>query len=437
MLAERLKHSPDIYSDIITPIPYDYATVEEVVNVLEREPQIISEENKQRLRELQVESSVVGTDNEKFLMKETGFEVSKQIAMYLRIKEENPELSNSTINEIFATNTSPDFLGYYWEFLKREPVLVNQLSLQQNESVTEIYGKKHDQKLLDVIAGDEREGAIIKAISHLQENLHDAKPNTLFAIHSPAGWAKDGNSDLPDDQIYLYRLDEERSLTAITLRLSISLEDHEQIMRNLTNNELFKKNLDHKSRLIRASSSIMQLEDTSFEAYLNIIERQTGSKEAWRDVDKKGKHIKTHTFSEIRKQLKDISGLTVIDDDIYAIANRLSLYIKQDIDFSDPQNLRSLVITMGTAALDMQDILERQNGYEGEKDYTKLHTRAQEYGGCVTFSTKGGLSPSQLESQGFKKEGRCRICNKTAIGSNHKTWIGKCRICYHCQGTKF
>lgn len=348
-------------------------------------------------------------EEQKYLYKDTGFETAKQAEMLLKIKVENPHLTNQEVNEIFANRTKMDFLGYYWEFLARNPFLVNFVEFEE----AEIRSSKTGQRLLEVINTDERAGAAKAAIGHLEDHFkQDHHKNTLFAIHSPHGWAQDGYDDYPDDQIYLYHFDNKGKLSAGTMRLSMDISDHESFLSKTIADKNYNKGLSHKEKLISVSSTIVELENEDYEGYLLRLEKHLDRNIAWEDYDKKGKLIKKHTFSELRDAIRNRDELTNLDEDIEGIAKDLDKYLKQDIDFTKPKNLKALIIKMGSSAMDMHYALKVKKGYRGKKDYHKLSTEAKDLGGCVASSSKESVSGRVIIENGQRfLECFCPICD--------------------------
>ena len=363
-------------------------------------------------------SLVKDTEDEVFLMKDTGFETARQTEMYFRLKNENPNLTNFEINQLFASRTDSDIRAYEREFLARQPVLVNHLSSNIVDQELHIIGTKYSQRLLNVISGNERHGAIKSAIAELEKRLLFAPPNSLFAIHSPSGWAKDGYDDLPDDQIYLYKLDKDRNLSAITLRLSLSLDEHEAVLNTNPAG-------DYKDQLIQTSSTIIQKSNYSFEDYLNLIEENLGREIAWVDTDKNRKIIDIHTFADIKEKLANLPELLIADEKVDTIAQGLYWHLRADIDFAKPENTKLLVRALGKAALDMQDLIERKQGKVGQKNYHQLANRAKELKGCVATANRP-QTVSELRKMGYTEKS-CKNCGKVAL-------CGPCtKMCTECE----
>lgn len=328
-----------------------------------------------------IENNITGTDIEKWLLKDTGFEVTKQLEMYIKMRQID-ECSIEEINRKFFERTKADLLGFYWEFLKGSPVLPNPLFINQEQRM--VWGKKYGP-LIEASSPYERDGVPYSTIRRLNDQLVNSKRNMTYVFASPSGWAGNG-LEHPESQYYIYHINEIGDLSALTLRVDLSLDEHEKL--------LFGKAFPQKTQRERIKNivSFVSFENstgttaTETAKLLRRIERVSGRNIAWENKEKNGKLIKRYTFDDVREVLRNIDSLYWVEEEIDSILISVENEISQEIDWLQPDNLKRLILSLGKAADRMLVVVKPEVGNAPAEKRIHVMTQLQ---GCVGGKVEG------------------------------------------------
>jgi hypothetical protein len=344
--------------------------------------------------------SLFGPEEEHFLLRDTGFEVTLQIGTYLQIYNAGI-VEGKTIEEInseFRQKTTQDLLGFYLEYLAREPVLPIEVDIVESDRKRNVVSTKYGGRpLSEVISDREREGAIKSAIEKLSSLLLNAPANSIYVITSPSGWSGliDENGQelkFPESQTYLYRVDENGELEAITVRTNMSLEEHERFITRLSENiHQTPDGLSTKERIKKVTSTVSFLPNSQFSDVLKVMQEVKQSNTAW--VDKStGKRI---TFDDIRDAIKNKDQLLDLDKRIQLIIDNFCRFT-ENLGEVTTDSIKDLAIQIGKTVMEMSWAMNQLNNTQTISPYSDLESQidyqlqaqvVQQFTGCVAVGS--------------------------------------------------
>lgn len=298
---------------------------------------------------------------------DTGFHVESQIK--LLIENYNAGVSiQDTIQQI-----EQDINGFNFEYLKEAPVFGIPLEFarvqEQERIVARLYGKKLWVDSVDEI---EREGVVKKAVKELEEKAVKASPGTMFVIHSGEGWSgyqakgknleKLNHADIksgrakeiqyPDSQTYVVRINEDRSLTAVTLKANMSLSQSEEFVA-LLQGEARQKNEERliKERIKEVIGNVVEIspeEGKKIQDIAKTIKHIVGGNVAY--VDSLGRE---RTFDEMQFMLQSPKQLEELDTITKDLSGRFTDYVKWRLNVQDETLQSDLQIALGYTILNL------------------------------------------------------------------------------------
>ena len=180
-----------------------------------------------------------------FSLPGTGFNVRLQTDKLKNNLEKEPDKQKGVEN--WLEQTKEDIWGFWLEYLAREPLLPINIRLGNFEGEERIIAPKYaSQPWIETITDQERNGAVKESAEKIEQFLISAPPGSIAILTSPPGW-----SDLKDEggnsiyysntQTYIFSLNKDRELTAVTATTDLTLTENELFLvnsGNYINNEL-------------------------------------------------------------------------------------------------------------------------------------------------------------------------------------------------------
>ncbi len=355
-----------------------------------------------------------------FLLPHTGFNVELQVNKLETAL--NSGLDREKIISDWEKQTREDVWGFWLEYLKKEHLLPINMELKNGAFVANKYG---GQTCLEITSPIERDGSVKKSVKKMQDFLAAAPAGSVAILTSPPGWSNllDSKGKLippyPDTQTYVFYLNPQKKLEALTVVSDFSLEDNETFLSNLTD---FKPNLyqTEKERIIKVTSSpVLMSPPKGFFFNLEGIIRSFDQ-------------INPDAFnlSKALSSLEKLDAKREIDSEISEIIDQIGEYLKTGFDPENPDCFEYLKRILGKVILDMTSFyLETvlpENYYPEIEDervnrkqiYEEALAYLQTIGGCGG----GGLKADSIETP----------FGPRAIAEG-KT--GPPRFCDTCEGT--
>lgn len=353
-----------------------------------------------------------------FLLQGTGFNMVSQIDQW--VKEFNiydPESKGRLIRKLMS-----DVTGFYHEYLSKRDIFPFDLEFINDENGNRVvYATKYEQPLENITNQNERDGMLFEGVKVAVELMKSDEPNTVVFLTSPSGWSGLSTGEHPDSQTYVYWINTEGDLNAMTLRTNIDLQSSERLIGTSATDE------SERTRIKKVVSTPvrMQVVDDGFIEVLDEIEKASRTK-----------------FPKIRNEIKNrdvYKSLTGQEDqEVKEILDRLQIYILQEVNGNDDFSIKNLARAVGKSILDMQHAVnKRVNKFKEETTvvvgfdspevkYQVLHQEVKQILGC-----SNGIQ--EQRSFGFDSKGplefRCHICN----GINTRPYEGYVTECKHCH----
>lgn len=344
------------------------------------------------------------TPDSVFLLPNTGFSVDSQITLNIASFENRHSIEQFQ-TEIIEKNKE-DLVSFYWEYLKKEPVLPIPLSISESGDI--ICPRYGNAKLYETVSEKERGGSVKKNIEKLNEVLPLSSDGTSFVFTSAPGWSGYDGISYPDTQTYFYQKTG-NSISAMTVVTSMTLEQNKQLIEKLTGTTF--KDEQETETLTKTTGTLMSFSSLSVHELINEIEGITK-----KDLE----HI---------HQAADTNP--VIDDVISNILYNFEIFVQQNIFDMSEASQKLLKQEMGRVVLQMQNVTARGVLPQTNSDYTKSLSEVQEIGGC----NGGGymetpFGPRAVEYD-FSIWGVCVFAR--CSNPEKQKWLGPCHICEHCD----
>lgn len=353
---------------------------------------------------------------EMFLLQGSGFNMANQIDQWLNeFDPSNPETKQRIIDK-----TMSDVRGFYHEFLSRRDIFPFDLEIRtNNENRKYVHSTKYDQPLENITRADERDGAMLDGIKIATNLIANAKPGTVVFLNSSKGWSGLPTGAHSDNQTYVYWIDNEGDLKALTLRSDIGIQTSEK----LVGIEKIEASLIDRIKNIVKKPVAMRVVGDGFIQVLDLIENASGEK-----LNKLRHEI---TNRETYIQLTDKE-----DQEVKQILDNLESFLNFEINDKDEATIKKLAAAIGKSILDMQHAVnKREAKYNSETravvgfddDRVKYQVLSQEVKQILGCSN--GIKE---RSFGFDSKGpldfSCHKCN----GTNTRPYEGYCTECKHC-----
>lgn len=371
-----------------------------------------------------------------FLLKGTGFSMDRQLQSWGTLYKEAIEKNTSleTVKQLIIQKTIEDVVGFYFEYLTKQDILPIRVEFKENEEKQKIVWASHYQQTLESLAKpEEREGALSEGVKKTVEILTKSGPETVVVLVSPHGWSgmkRDGKEVVfPNTQTYVYWINKEGDLDAITIRTDINLGISEKLVQVDTNLPT-----STKERIKKVVSSPRKLNANSFEEVLDLIEEVSGC-----------------SFSKQRSEIINRSKLFTLNDEASLIVKNLKEYLDGCTSHLSIDNIRSFVIGVGKAILDlakqtlpvpkMSTSVRVYNMHEfnhnvyqsyQEAEYNSLYEQVRAIVGCngggkdTTLNTMiGSMSFAMAQMEGGITY--CPVCN-TKLVCGHCSKCDKIRV---------
>lgn len=359
-------------------------------------------------------------ENEKmFLLRGSGFNMTNQIDQWVKeFNFYNPESKNRLVKKIMS-----DVTGFYHEFLSKRDVFPFDLEFKTGANGEKIvYSTKYDQPLENITNSDERDGKLFEGIKIAIELMKNAEPNTVVFLTSPSGWSGLSTGEHPDSQTYVYWINNNGDLNAMTLRTDIDLISSEK----LVNIEDQTGTTKMRIKAIVSKPIKMSVVDDGFIEVLDTIESASNQR-----------------FDKLRNEILNrdlyISLAAEEDKEVKTILDQLRNFIQEEIMGNDDVSIKNLTMAIGKSILDMQHAVNKRInkfndqttvvvGFDSpEVKYQVLYQEVKQILGC-----SNGIQEQQ-RSFGFDSKGpldfRCHICN----GINTRPHEGYLTECKHCH----
>lgn len=351
-----------------------------------------------------------------FLLQGSGFNMTNQIDQWVNeFNYFDPETKSRLVEKIMS-----DVTGFYHEFLSRRDVFPFDLEFRKNNKGEKVvYASKYDQPLENITDSNERDGALLEGIKTAIELMKNAEPNTVVFLTSPDGWSGLPTGAHPDSQTYVYWIDKDGDLKAMTLRTDIDLQSSEKLI------EIGPNNKGQRERIkdVVKTPAVMKVVDDGFIEVLDRIEEASNRK-----------------FNKLRDEINNretYKNLTSNDDiTVKIILDHLRIFIEKNINGKDDDSIHNLAFEIGRSILDIQnEVNKRIKKYEDQavtvgydSREIKYHVLAQEVRQIL------GCSNGIQEQRGFGFDSKgplefeCPSCKR----KNTRPYGQLIPNCLHC-----
>ncbi len=290
-------------------------------------------------------SPSVEEDESIFLLPHTGFSVELQVHKLETALKKGLD-RKKTISS-WEKQTREDIWGFWLEYLKKEHLLPINMELKGGVLVARKYG---EQACLEITSKEEREGSVKNSLKRMQDFLALAPAGSVAILTSPPGWSNLFDSEgkpifYPDTQTYVFYLDPQRKLEALTVVSGFSLKDNETFLSRLTD---FKPDINQtkKERIIKVTSSpILMSPPKGF--YFDL-----------EGIIKSLDQINPKAFNLARalSSLEKLNTKREIDSEVSDIVNQIGKYLKDNFDPENPRCFKYLRKLVGKVILDITNI---------------------------------------------------------------------------------
>lgn len=371
--------------------------------------------------------------NNVFLLENTGFNMSIQLQTWMNLYSEAIK-KNGNLAEVtkqLISKTTEDVIGFYFEYLSQQDIFPIRVEFVETEDGRKtVYASRYNQTLESLALPTERDGALAEGVKKVVEILTSSDPRTVVFLTSPKGESGLGY-DYPDSQTYVYWINPEGHLEAITVRADIDLDSNERLAGIEAG-----ANVSTWERLKRVVSSPRSIRADGFEAVLNLMEEASGQR-----------------FDKQRNEIRNREKLFTLNEEALAIIENLKKYLEENISHLNEDSIKLFVVCVGRSILDLAKLTLQQE-QEGKIVYTTanhyptgmgisyqdyytgyrlIYEQVQAIPGC-NGGGDVGTSP-MLHSFGFVQmqlEGGKEKCQK--CGTTENVACGWCSPCWEKFG---
>lgn len=338
------------------------------------------------------------------LLPQTGFNLEAQIEVNKKAFEKAIDVSDFQ-KEIISKNKE-DLLSFYWEYLKKEPILPIPLGFDNNGDI--ICPRYDNARLIDTVSAAERDGVVKSNIVKLNSLLYSSPDNSTYVFTSPPGWSGYSGISYPNSQTYFYQKKDD-AIEAMTVVTSMTLEENKQLIKKLTGTDI--GNRDREKDIVYTTGTLIALPNFSIDDLISEIESVTNQ-----------------NLENIHTAAKNNP---VIDQAITDILKNFELFVANNIFDMNGGSEQELKREMGKVVLQMQHVTAYGRLPKTVDDYEKSLQEVQEISGCNGGGyIETAFGPRQVEYD-FSIWGIC-IAGGCSNPQQEK-WLGPCKICEECD----
>jgi hypothetical protein len=366
--------------------------------------------------------------NEKiFLLQGSGFNMASQIKKWIDSYEES-QLTSEPIENVkkrLIDQTISDVAGFYFEYISKHDIFPFDLEIIESDSDGKtVFASKYNETLRNLAIPQERDGALLEGIDKAVEMIVNSGPNTVVFLNSPKGWSglKNNGKDIvfPDNQTYVYWIDNDGNLKAMTLRTNISIDGSESLVGIKNSND--KSSRERIKDVVRSPVKISVVDD-GFIAVLDQIEKSTSRK-----------------FDELRNEVENreiYNSLTSEENkEVGVILDMLKQFLTNNVNDLDDEGIKELAFNIGKTILDMKDVVNKRkdkfkkatvvNGYDSpDIKYGILSQEVRQLLGCagggsevISGAQRDWMGPLKFKCQNGHENTRpfgqlipnCKVC---------------------------
>ncbi|MFI5241338.1 MAG: hypothetical protein ACHQUA_02785, partial [Microgenomates group bacterium] len=250
-----------------------------------------------------------------FLLEGTGFSMEAQLQTWINGYKEAIE-TGGDLQEAqmkFVQRTIRDVVGFYYEYLSGQDIFPIEVEFQQKEDGEKtVYATRYGKSLENITQENERDGSMARGIKKVVEILKESGPETVVILNSPAGWSGLSRDNkpvfYPDNQSYVYWINKDGDLDAMTIRTKIGLETAEAISGIES-----RPYMDTIGRIKSVVETPVPVDAKNFEEVLDLIEKTSGFK-----------------YPKIRREIENRNSLFELNDQAAAIILDLKVSLEEN-----------------------------------------------------------------------------------------------------------
>lgn len=357
-----------------------------------------------------------------FLLLGTGFNIKTQVQRWQELANKGPETATQEIID----QTILDIQGFFNEYLSGNDIFPIDAELKKENGENKIVSPKYGVLFIDIVDQKEREGALHQGLKTVTQILEQGlQPESCILLVSPPGWSGyevNGKKIIyPDNQIYIYFVDKNGDLEALTLRTDISVEESLFLTK-------IKQSNDERLNIKKVVSSPIVLSAENIPQVLTEIETRLNRK-----------------FPDLKQQLFDRQTIFKIKGAAAEIIANLKTDLQERLQRFDSENISTFIRLVGKCILDLETIThikEPKNQYDylyltrqNEPEYAHYENMLQSLqtkAGCNGGGMDGTGRLNGAEIQGGDEYGdlnfKCPSCGKNNTRPHGKL-IPNCQHC--------
>lgn len=340
-----------------------------------------------------------------FLLQGSGFNMESQIKKWIDGFKESYTTGQSIeeVKKKLIDQTISDVSGFYFEYISEHDIFPFELEVIKTiDGGKTVYSSKYKETLRNLVLPEEREGALLEGIDTAVEMIINSGPNTVVFLNSPDGWSnlKRNGKDIvfPDNQTYVYWIDKDGDLKAMTLRTYISIDEAEDLVNVKNTND--RRTVERIKNVVKSPIKMSVVTDGFLEV-LDQIESKTGER-----------------FEKLRNEVihRDVYNSLTSDEnkEVGIILEELRQFMSDEIMDLDEKTIKSLAYKIGKSILDMKDAVNKRKqkfddatkavtGYDSpEVKYYILSKEVQQLLGCAGGGERFGFGQDHMGPLTFK-----------------------------------
>lgn len=347
-----------------------------------------------------------------FLLEGSGFTILDQMQVFVEAWKgvRSGMIAPEDAKTIFLQRTKEDLFGYYQEYLRRWPILVNPVAIGVVNGRQRMFHPRYGASLfVDNISADERDGAVREAAIIVEHEVLAADDGDIILFTSPSGWSG-FTQPHPVSQTYVYQISNEngqKMVNALTIRHSLDLSQNEHFTSAITRTNPVRTT--EEQRIKNVVTDVGRLRGEDLFSVIDRLEVASGySEHALVDRDQDGNLLTTWSFDDLRQAIANQQELELVQDQVIEIVARFEQYVLHYLQFDrdlTKAELRQLMIELGRSVLDMtkamgyapgeispQLVLDPKTHRKG--NYANTHKANSALGGC---NGGGGIKKSKFK----------------------------------------